>query len=372
MTTHMKPPEVKAPHSSQTELNWTQALIALGLPQAISEEVMQNKYPIGFTAPPVDHDFIKGAASYDDAEQQVAEKAEADFTSLNPLDIESLEVRKTHLASEIRANELEARRARQEHEQEPSFEEVAVKDAKYEHTKIFLKQSILLGTLVTAGIAVMGATLSNVILESDKVPLVYDYPAIVYLFAFIPVTMMFAIAQAWHWIRCERCKAVYMVGLFLFSILVSAAWIATFGPAYSQTFNLSDLSAEPAFDFYPLHITLQLCGEILLGALLKIALFRMDRDHRKTEPRETASSKILRATENMVALKNVPLHMEQDAIARQRAAYKASKISFVATCRAALRAEQAAMALLEERANAAAVQARVAMKDAQSPSNPLH
>lgn len=372
MTTHIKPPEAEAPHSSQTELNWTQALIALGLPQAVSDEVMQNRYPIGFTAPPIDHDFIKGAASYDDAEQQVAEKAEADFTSLNPLDVEGLEARKTHLESKIKANEQEAERARREHEQEPSFEEVAVKEAKYDHAKNFLKQSIPLGILVGAGIAVMGATLSNVILESDKVPLAYDYPAIVYLFAFIPTTMMFVIAQAWQWFRCERCKAAYQGALFLLSMLIAAAWIATFGPAYSQTADLSDLSAVPGFDFYPLHITLQLCGEILLGALLKIALFRMDRDRRKTEPRETASSKMHRATENMVAAKNLPLHLEQGAIARQQAAYKASKTSFVAVCRAALRAEQAAIALLEERANAAAIQARVTTKEAQSPSNPLH
>ncbi|NKX63297.1 hypothetical protein HEP89_04235 [Labrenzia sp. 5N] len=372
MTTHMKPPGAEAPHSSQIELNWTQALIALGLPLPISEEVMQTRYPIGFIVPPVDHDFIKGAAPYDDAGRQVEDKAEADFTSLNPVDVEGLESRKTSLISEIKINDRAAEQARQEGEQEPRYEEVAVKEAKYLHTKIFTLHQILHAILIAFGVIVMGATLSNVILGSDKVPLAYDYPAIVYLFAFVPVTIMVVIAQAWQWIKCERCKASYKGALFLLCLLVSAAWIATFGPAYSDATDLSDLSVDPGFDFYPLHITLQLCGEILLGALLKIALFRMDRDSRKTEPRETAASKMSRASVNMLALINAPLLIEQAAIARQLKAYAAAKRSFVATCLAALRAEQAAMALLEERANAAALQARVATKEAQSPANPLH
>ncbi len=372
MTAHMKPPNAELPHSSEAELNWTHGLIALGNQQVVTDEVMQIKYPTGFIIPSVDHEFIKGAAPLDDAQEQVEEKADADFTALNPIDVEGLEMRKASLASEIKANDLAAVQARQEGEQEPRFEEVAVKESKYHHAKIFTLHQILHGVLIVVGVIVMGATLSNVILGSDKVPLAYDYPAIVYLFAFVPVTIMVVIAQAWQWIKCERCKASYKGALFLLCLLVSAAWIATFGPAYSEATDLSDLSVDPGFDFYPFHITLQLCGEILLGALLKIALFRMDRDSRKTEPRETAASRMSRASVNMLALMNAPLLIEQAAIAKQLTAYAAAKRSFAAICLAALRAEQAAMALLEERANAAAIQARVATKEAQSPANPLH
>ncbi len=372
MTSHTKPPGAKLPHSSQSELNWTQRLISLDDPQAVSEEEMKHRYPIEFTAPPVDQSFIKQVALHDDAEERVEEKAETAFDAANPIDRAGLETREDNLAAQIHANNQAANRAREEGDREPRFEEVAIRGSKYDHTEFFLKQMVILAFLIVSGVLVMGATLSNVILESDKVPLAYDYPAIVYLFAFIPVTMMFVIAQAWQWIRCERCKIAYTGALFILCLAVSAAWIATFGPAYSEAVEFGDLSAPAGFDFYPLHITLQLCGEILLGALVKIALFRMDRDSRKTEPRETASSKLSRASVNMLAIMNAPMRMELEAISRQLTAHKAAKKSFVSTSHAALRAEQAAMALLDERANAAAMQARLSLKDTQLPTNPLH
>ncbi|MEP1574578.1 hypothetical protein [Roseibium album] len=372
MTTPMKPPGGLPPETPQSELAWTQGLISLDLPAAVGEEVMKLKYPTSFSAPPVNHDFIRGVATHDDAEKLVTGKAETDHTSENPLDVDGRTERSVLLGNEIEANETEAKQAKEAQQGEPTFEEVAVKEAKYENANFSFAYAIMNWLLVLAGIGVMGATLSNFILESDKVPLAYDYPAIVYVFAFVPVTIMFILAQMWQWLTSDHGKKTYTLVLFILNLVICVGWIITFGPAYSGGDNSLDLAAEPGFDFYPLHITLQLCAEILSGALIKIALFHMERDYRKTEPRETIASKKNRATTRLVELKNAPLRQETDAIAAQLVAYEAAKASYVADCLAALRTEQANIALLDERANAAAVQARVAMKQEHSPSTPLN
>jgi len=372
VTTHMKPPGGLPPETPQSELAWTQGLIALDLPPAVGEEVMKLEYPTSFSAPPVNHDFIRGVATHDDAEKLVTGKAETDHTSENPLDADGRKERKTQLANEIKVNEEEAKRARDAQKRQPTFGEVVVKEAKYENAKFYFAHALINWLLVCAGIGVMGATLSNFILESDKVPLAYDYPAIVYVFAFVPVTIMFILAQMWQWIETDRDKRNYTLALFVLNLVVCAGWVLTVGPAYSGGDNSLDLAAEPGFDFYPLHITLQLCAEILSGALIKIALFHMERAFRKTEPYETIASKKNRATTQLVELKNAPLLLEMDAIATQLIAYEAAKASYVADCLAALHAEQDAVALLEERANAAAIQARVAMKQEHAPSTPLN
>lgn len=203
---------------------------------------------------------------------------------------------KERLQGQIDSYEREKADAIERRKDEPAFEEVQVKspklaDALYDYASMVM-QLVLLG----GGISMMAVTLASLILQSDKLPFAYEYPFAVIAFAFLPLGMMVLIAQTYNGIKSEKHRTLYVWALFLINTAVVVSWLLTLGPAYAEiAVDLEDLGAEAPFDFFSLHITIQLFGEVVIGGLLKIGLHLMDCRYRKTVPMETTSRQCERA-----------------------------------------------------------------------------
>ena len=350
---------VEAGHVGDGELDRTMRLVGIDDPAVLSPEQLAAKYPVSYNIPEVDHKFVAHLADNENADQMVETHARSEIQKHNPVDLEQIDQRAGDLTGQITLFEGINERIARISRKRPSFEEVAVDEAKYSNAHKSILDLVSSTVLITGGMLVMGVTISNIILQGDRIPLAYDYPVIAYVFAFIPISIMFVLAQAYLWIDSNRGKNNYIALIFVLAIITSIVWLVTFSPAYSADVLDDDLSAPPGFDIFSLHISIQLWGEILLGALIKIAMFRKDRDYRKTEIRETADSKRTRASiaQNNILIK--PLAAELEAISRHRTAYIGTMNSFVSAYKAALTAKKLELSRSREAGELAAAQVKL-------------
>lgn len=323
-----------------------------------SKEELLEEYPTEFKKPDSLDAYIISVAGDEDAEEQVRERAGLEHDEKNPTDEVGHRANAEAKQKRVDANNQRSDNALAEAANEPVTEEVAVKESKYANAKGSFGTKMLFGTVILAGFLIMGATIFSLMSESDAVPWMYDYPYLAYLFAFIPISMTLVIAQPFEWIKCERCKNAYLALLFCLSVVASLAWYVTLGPAYAATNESSDLSQTAGFSIYPIHISIQLFGEVLIGALLKIGWMRKDRDTRDTEARETSASKQCSLALATIDALNEPLIAEITAINKHLNAHAAARQSFINECLAFLKSVQAEQAFAEARAEAIAEKAK--------------
>lgn len=326
--------------TSQEELLHAQLVTRQQLPDLVSEEALLVQYPTSFEPPQRPDAYIKSIAGNEDAESLVEEKANSEFDATYPIDKDGYQAQIEVKNTQILTNDQRALEAQDDASLEPVTEEIAIADSKYPNVHRSLGTKFLFGSGVFGGYLVMGATIFNLMSESDVVPWMYDYPYLAYIFAFIPISMSLVIAQAYRWFNKDRHKNAYLGSLFLLSLASSAAWMVTFGPAYAGDTDSLDLSASSGSNIYAIHMSIQLCCEILIGALLKIALMHLDRATRKTEIRETSASKQHRLTVAILNAQNEPLRTEITAISKHLSAHSAARQSFIGNCLAQLRSIQ--------------------------------
>ena len=362
MTDKMRPPEDQNTDpqlwTSDDELAEAQKATRQSVRTAKTKEELLEEYPIEFEEPDGLDAFIVSVAGDDAAENRVQERAGLGFDKKNPTDEKGHRANAEAKQKRVNANNQRSENALAEALNEPVTEEVVVTESKFTNAKSALGTKIQFGIAIIAGFLIMGATIFSLMSESEVVPWVYDYPYLAYLFSFIPISMTLVIAQAYDWIKCDRCKNTYLAVLYGLSILTSIAWIATFGPAYAGSGESSDLSETASFSIYPIHISIQLCGEILIGALLKIGVMRKDRDTRNTESRETSASKQCNLALATMDSQNEPLIAEITAINKHLNAHAASRQCYINECLAVLKSVQSEQALAEARADAIAQAAK--------------
>ena len=323
-----------------------------------TEEELNKLYPTKFEKPECFDEGIVSIAGTGDAESLVEKQAGQIFDQANPIDKDGCYGQLAVNNVQISSNDHKIERIKAAGADEPTTEIVPVDEPKYSNVKKSLGTKLLLGVGIVGGFGVVGATISSLLSESSVSDWLYDYPMAAYLFAFIPIAMTLVLSQAYDWIECKSCKDGYLASLVALCVLGSIAWLATLGPAYAGQTDIADLSVTAGFSIFPIHIAIQLLDEILLGALLKIGLMRLDQRTRKTEPRETEESKKRRLAIAILTTESAPLRAENKAIAPHLNAHAAARQSYINECLAFLKSVQSEQALTEARADAIAQAAK--------------
>jgi hypothetical protein len=300
-------------------------LLNIPATKANPESDCSTEYLTDISTPEVDESFVESVKNSPDADRRVKEKAASEFQGANPICQDNLDRKEDHLNGEIKGYKEEEKEAVLRRQDEPAFEEVATTDPKKDNAYFPFLMFWALAAVLIGGVGMMSATIASFITQSDKIPIAYEHPYIAVLFAFLPLSTMIVIAQAYDWIGTERHRKFYLWSLCGLVAAVFIGWLVTLGPAYAQSSaGIDDLAAAAPFDFFALHISIQLCGEVLMGGLLKISLHILDRSYRKTEIVETTQRKCYRAHITQIKALCAPSLAELDALTKYRAAYDAA------------------------------------------------
>ncbi len=300
-------------------------LLNIPAPKANPEHDFSTEYPTDFSTPEVDDGFVEGIKNTSDADRRVKEKAESEFQGANPICQHNLDRKEDHLNSEIEGYAEEEKEAVKLRQEQLAFEEVATTEPKIDNAYFPFLMFWALATVLIGGGGMMCATIASFITQSDKIPIAYEHPYIAVLFAFLPLGAMIVIAQAYEWIGTERHRKTYLWSLCGLVAAVFAGWLITLGRAYApSSVGIDDLAAAAPFNFFALHISIQLFGEVLMGGLLKISLHILDRSYRKTEIVETTQRKCCRAHINQIKALCAGSLAELSALTKFRAAYDAA------------------------------------------------
>lgn len=328
-----KTPNGKAPPglgSNRTAKNGHGVQTSAGNDGAVSPDNFLEKYPVTFIEPAADDAFVRNCLGAQNAEKLVQERAETDFDKHNPSTNDGLKERRVRLKEEISFHEKEKLKALKARGDEPAYEEVTVKNTKVEDQFLGRAFYASLLSLLAGGFFMLTSTIAVTITQSDKVPLAYEYPYIAVLFAFLPLGGMWLASITYAEIKTTPKKSGFVWSIYALTGILTLIWVATFQPAYAEPdFDFEDLSAAAGFDFFPLHITMQLLGELFLGGSIKVSLQRRKEKILKTVARPLTGHKVYTKTARKMDKQLAPLLAESLAIERHLNAREAARNSYV-------------------------------------------
>lgn len=324
---------------------------------------LRDQTPETFDAPAIDKAFIEGITGKADASKIVGTHAKASFTANSPYSDDAFIREKMRLSIESKFNDWRMFGANISLLTNPNFEEVAVsegkvKNAHYPWFRVGFDVAVLI-----CGMGALCFTMASFLNGSDKLPWLYGQP--VYLagiFGFVPIGMMFILARAFDWIKNRALQGLYLFGLFATLLVVAYNWQDTFGLAYSTLGDSDDIFQEAPIDYFAFNIRMQLIGEVLLGALLKIDLHVADRSWRKTVTYQSTIGQVHLANGFEVQSLSYVNRDKANKLDRSHEANKATEKRYALELQAALNAAEDKQKALDDAANAAAEAARAAHK----------
>lgn len=235
------------------------------------------KWPTVFDFLAPDEAAITGVADESDATERAMKIADSAFDKEHPYSEQDYDENESRLEGQLSSHDAMAKDAETNQCRTDGTEEVETNEPKIENAHFPHFRYLVLSALLVFGSVMLIWTIFSLISASDKMPILYKYPAAAGVFALLPLGIMFLLAECYAWLKDQYFRAVYLVALIALNFAVFIGWLLTLGPAYGDVpGNLDDLSVAAPFNWYILHITIQLAGEVLIGGLLKISLHIID------------------------------------------------------------------------------------------------